>query len=65
MTEVREGYEFTYNPDLPPLPGWYLTRFDDSRVTWDREGNHEVDFDQLVRLGYCRRVRITESKEYI
>lgn len=56
------AYEFTWNPDLPPLGEMHLIN---GKTYWDRGGNNEVDFDALVKAGYCRPVRITTTKEYL
>lgn len=49
-------YEFTHRFDLPPLPG-FISDGDD--LLWDfgpRGPRIPVDFDELERLGYVKKV---------
>jgi hypothetical protein len=63
-TTTREGYESIWRPDLPPIGEWYFGGLEDGPY-WDRYHQHPVDIEALVEAGYFRRVRITETREYL
>ena len=61
-TRTYEAYEMISRPDVGSLPEMWC---DGVGYYWDERMNHPVDMDKLAEAGYLRRVRITETKEYL